>query len=534
MGKLSTTRKSCFNKHIVASMTLSAALVLGRPLHSPKAFAATNLYDWTKLEDIDRLGGYYSDTARSANGSHLLLSVAQGGQGTGVESPLYVSSDYGVSWQNVAGLADEGVRNNWESVDVSNDGQIMVASSNDGYNIDTDSDATAKLVKSEDGGTTWENITPDGSDDWRKVVVSGDGNTIAAIRSNSGEVFISENGGSSWAGSSFGVNSWNTKTMAISDDGNKILVGGENGNEYLTTLHITENKGADWTDISPDSQDEIYDIQPSISSDGNTIVATTEGYAGSHNDSVFISQNDGADWTEITPDSDDASWKPAISDDASTITVLDDQNDKMYVSKDEGDNWTEEAPAQDYGDTVQWSAIDVNEDGTRIIVTAEDTAYISDINISDTDPSTVTFDEAEGGKTVTLTTPAGTTITCHSAFKESSLATKDFAYSYPLGLVDFCFSGAEPSNEVSLVFVTDLLPNQVVARKHNPIAGTYATINASITETTYTGKHALLVTYTLVDNGPLDTDPDVGEIADPVGLGVADVAVPNTGFRRLN
>ncbi len=49
-------------------------------------------------------------------------------------------------------------------------------------------------------------------------------------------------------------------------------------------------------------------------------------------------------------------------------------------------------------------------------------------------------------------------------------------------------------------------------------------------ETTYGGAHALRVTYTIVDNGPLDTDADVSEIADPVGLGVLAVTTLNTGF----
>jgi len=102
-----------------------------------------------------------------------------------------------------------------------------------------------------------------------------------------------------------------------------------------------------------------------------------------------------------------------------------------------------------------------------------------------------------------------------------------------MGLVDFCFSGADLSNEITLIFVTDLKPSQVVARKYNPTSQTYATITeAVISQTTYQNKAALQVKYSIRDNGPLDTNPITGEVADPIGLGLADVAVPNTGISK--
>jgi N-acetylneuraminic acid mutarotase len=135
------------------------------------------------------------------------------------------------------------------------------------------------------------------------------------------------------------------------------------------------------------------------------------------------------------------------------------------------------------------------------------------------------------GQRVELNTPIGTNITCSSTSKEN-VTQPDSDYTYPLGLVNFCFSTNASSNQVTLTFVTDLTPDQVTVRKYDPVTKKYATVSgAIIIETTAGGKHALQVSYTVVDNGPLDTDPAVGQITDPVGLAVTATPVaPTTGL----
>ena len=262
-----------------------------------------------------------------------------------------------------------------------------------------------------------------------------------------------------------------------------------------------------------------------MSASGDKIVIANLGYNTDFYDAVHESSDDGANWNDITPvDSAINSWSAiALSGDSSKLAVADDSN-KMYISNDVGANWTEEAPGQAYEDNNSWRSVDFSDDGSFAIAASSTSAYVTKY----TPPNpTVTFDDAEAGNT----TPSGTTITCHSAVKESNLANKDTAYNYPHGLVDFCFSGAELSNEITLLFVTDLKPNQVAVRKYNPSTGKYATVSgAVITETTLEGKNALQIAYSIVDNGPLDTDPDAGEVADPIGLGVIDVGAPNTGI----
>ena len=144
-----------------------------------------------------------------------------------------------------------------------------------------------------------------------------------------------------------------------------------------------------------------------------------------------------------------------------------------------------------------------------------------------------TLTNPETGKTILLTTPGTTSITCASTIKESGLTKQDAAYDYPLGLVNFCFTTEQIKNQVRLTFETDLKPNQVTARKYNTVMNTYTNIpEATITETTIDGKHALQVEYSIDDNSLLDLDPDNGEIADPMGLGVNIVGAPNTGFKK--
>ncbi len=121
---------------------------------------------------------------------------------------------------------------------------------------------------------------------------------------------------------------------------------------------------------------------------------------------------------------------------------------------------------------------------------------------------------------VTLTTPDGTNITCADTSAYSSLGTQDTGKTYPLGLVNFCMTVPSGStNLITLTFITDLTPSLVTARKYNSTTHTYADVpGATITETTVSGQHALVLTYNITDNGPLDLNPALGAVTDPVGL----------------
>lgn len=91
-----------------------------------------------------------------------------------------------------------------------------------------------------------------------------------------------------------------------------------------------------------------------------------------------------------------------------------------------------------------------------------------------------------------------------------------------------CFDTTQSSNQVNLVFSTDLKPEQVKAQKYNPTTKAFGDVaGASVSQTTKDGKPALQLSYTIDDNGSLDLDPTIGKITDPVGLSMTNQSYGN-------
>jgi hypothetical protein len=140
-----------------------------------------------------------------------------------------------------------------------------------------------------------------------------------------------------------------------------------------------------------------------------------------------------------------------------------------------------------------------------------------------------TLANAVDAAAVAITAPTGADLTCSSSQTEASQAQQDAGYSYPAGLVRMCFTTPAVNNQVSVTFVTDLKPTQVSVRHYNATTGVYSAVaGASVAQTTLSGKAALRVTYTVIDNGSLDEDGVLGAVTDPVGLAVS--IAPSTGF----
>ena len=185
-------------------------------------------------------------------------------------------------------------------------------------------------------------------------------------------------------------------------------------------------------------------------------------------------------------------------------------------------------------ETMEGSAVAAN--GYLYMIGGNDTvvsypgAYYAAIT-ADTTSQNLT--NAVDAAAVAITMPSGTDITCASSQTEASQTQQDGNYSYPLGLIKLCFTTPAVNNQVTLTFVTNLKPAQVVARHYNATTGTYSSLDgASITQTTLGGKAALQLTYTIADNGALDEDSAVGAIADPVGLALS--IAPSTGYGTPN
>ena len=125
-----------------------------------------------------------------------------------------------------------------------------------------------------------------------------------------------------------------------------------------------------------------------------------------------------------------------------------------------------------------------------------------------------------GGDNITISTPAGTTISSATAIDPPppTPAGVDF----PFGLVDFTISGVAPGATIDVVID---LPSAPAAGwsfwKLQGGAYTDASSIASLSGST--------LTLSLQDNGPFDADPAPGVIHDPGGVGVpaADVTPPD-------
>lgn len=115
-----------------------------------------------------------------------------------------------------------------------------------------------------------------------------------------------------------------------------------------------------------------------------------------------------------------------------------------------------------------------------------------------------------------------------SAAKEDT-NSKDIGFDYPNGLVNFTFAQCSGSSSQVTLYFYGVTSDKFVVRKLKGNA--YSTIDgASLKIVTIGGQSVAKVSYTLVDNGPLDSDPALFNMVDPAGLGSLVIAAPRTGF----
>lgn len=130
----------------------------------------------------------------------------------------------------------------------------------------------------------------------------------------------------------------------------------------------------------------------------------------------------------------------------------------------------------------------------------------------------------ENAKQIALSSNSCDTFTNTSAAKESAQSAQDTQYNYPSSLISFTLEGCTVGGSATVTLVFEGIdPSQsYVARKFNPVNGTFTTISgADISATTFGGQPATQLRYTIIDGGELDLDGEAnGTIVDPVGLGL--------------
>jgi uncharacterized repeat protein (TIGR02543 family) len=157
---------------------------------------------------------------------------------------------------------------------------------------------------------------------------------------------------------------------------------------------------------------------------------------------------------------------------------------------------------------------DGNNDGTPDSEQGNVSSFVS--------PVTDNYVTLEVDNTCNLSNVSGTS--------EGGLAVQDIAYTYTSGLVNFTATGCAGGTTTVNLYYAGVNPSDMVLRKYNPVSNTYATVTSAILTNASAPLMGTRVTYTLIDNGSLDTNPTAGVIDDPVGLASIIPGAPNTGF----
>lgn len=247
----------------------------------------------------------WGPVASSANGQYLLAGsfgdpIADGGE-------LWLSSNYGANWSKVFSASPEvsegatHTNHKWWDLDISNDGRIMLASS----------DGDALIHASFDYGQTWqllENLLGDNDANmrWRGVAVSGDSSRVVLCRNGSGAPFdiysVDLSPGATTITSSdlaqisfSGVTNDLCGAIDLDESGNTLIA----GSFWSNWVGVFKNENSTWTQILSNdfSVSGVNYVQ--TSDDGNTLLVT---FYESLN--TAISQDSGKTWVRYTPSGD--------------------------------------------------------------------------------------------------------------------------------------------------------------------------------------------------------------------------------------
>lgn len=233
-------------------------------------------------------GGDVADVAASPTQAGVVLAgVAPGGSWGGT---MYRSTDDGLSWTPVSDLANTSVHD----IEFASDGTVFAAtqnsvwsSTNDGQNwthhtltgvdpnndevfsvaIDPSNNQTiwvgvtdagggqaVNLMRSSDGGATWQDRTPPHNAPMIGAGIAidpNDSNTVIAVFHGDfggGEVWVTIDGGDNWDNRSAGLpgNPFN----AVVYDGTRLLVGGgQNFGSQFVGLYSSPDLGMNWTPL---------------------------------------------------------------------------------------------------------------------------------------------------------------------------------------------------------------------------------------------------------------------------------------------
>jgi photosystem II stability/assembly factor-like uncharacterized protein len=277
---------------------------------------------------------------------------------------LYRSTDYGEHWTqiNPSGVDEDF---NANGLDCSYDGKVVVAGSNNAE-VATSS-AKGRLYVSVDYGVTWNEIRPHGDVDisWNGVTVSGDGGTLLlGVAAATGRLYKSAAPFSSFTElRPKGDVDRNWRSVGINYDGTVMFAGCVTVTEGA---FISTDGGANWSDKHQNTG-VCHQMNAGMSRDGSCIVWSEFNSAATDMD-VYFTKDLGANISAVEPSATGQLWRGTqISQDGQKLLAVS-ATLRAWFSYDQGANWTELRPAGDADKT--WRGVGMSSRGDRIFLTS--------------------------------------------------------------------------------------------------------------------------------------------------------------------
>jgi hypothetical protein len=243
-------------------------------------------------------------------------------------------------------------------VSASNDGVIAYATENPTGGV------LRKIWKSTDGGANWSELANAPSTSWGAIAVSGNGQIVFALSWAGADqsIYQSIDSGSTWTLAYTTSNQLND--IAISDDGNTVVVAAAHGILKSINMGGSFNLTASPGGITPLANWQRIDI----SADGSKII-TTSTYR-----SIYKSTDGGAGWVQLSNSGQRFWFDIAISSDGLTILgVARDDLQGVWTSRDGGQTFS----GADIGSSfapVQAVYASMSDDGAVMLATSYGTS----------------------------------------------------------------------------------------------------------------------------------------------------------------
>jgi len=211
---------------------------------------------------------------------------------------MYQSVDRGATWTRIDQAFNPTGVLEYESVTISDDGQRIVAAVLNG-SIYTSADAGATFTPATAAGAAFTR-------GWRAVDMSSNGQVVVAAAQQTGGLHLSTDGGRTFAplpvavGGTAVADGW--YRVAISRDGNTIAVAGNT--EFAgaaSGLYVSRDRGVTWTRAAPAA--DYTSI--AMSATGSTIAATMSAPTGQ----VIVSTNGGQTFAPLATPTGETNWR---------------------------------------------------------------------------------------------------------------------------------------------------------------------------------------------------------------------------------